>query len=192
MSRSARNLTGEYRRFQSDKADDCLCCVIFVSSSGPTLVILEPQMTSVTEIAISTSGIPPSARGVDGKNQKHLKLMRGLGWILAPGYAEDKNRRTVVEISKVDDKDVAMGTSFGFTSLIRERCSCRRYFLEDEPRPAAEHPSNVERFIVSSDGDVIATFERRKEVEAPGQPWLDRVGSSYQWILIEEALEREK
>jgi hypothetical protein len=65
---------------------------------------------------------PPSTRGFEGKNQRQLKLVRGLEWILAPGYAEEKGRRTVVEISKMDDKDEGMGTLFGITSFRQERC----------------------------------------------------------------------
>jgi hypothetical protein len=75
------------------------------------LVILEPQVTSGTEIAIPTSVNPPSTRGSEGKNQRQLKLVRGLEWILVPGYAEEKGGRTVVEISKVNEKDDGMGTS---------------------------------------------------------------------------------
>jgi hypothetical protein len=68
----------------------------------------------------------------------------------------------------------------------------RLHFAEDDLPSADKLPSDVERFILTDGGNVIATFERREVAEAPGKPWLDRVGSSYEWIPIEEPLTRKE
>lgn len=110
VSRSARDLPGEHpETLHGAKLTVSPVSPFPTIRETPTLVILEPQLSSRTEIPVVQPTVSLPTRVVDRKNQRHLKLVRGLEWILAPGYADEEGGRTIMEITKAIGKDDDMG-----------------------------------------------------------------------------------
>ncbi|GHJ88135.1 hypothetical protein NliqN6_4537 [Naganishia liquefaciens] len=145
----------EYLSLLASLRQACEQISIQSESATPTLIILEPHLSSCTEIRIAQPMTSLTIRPVDRKNQRYMKILRGLEWILAPGYADHEKRRTVLEITKTDEEDDD---------------------IEGRSSP------NYERYTISSGAQCIAAFERREEDRASGRPWLDKVASHYEWI----------
>lgn len=148
-----------------------------VFSPTPTLIILEPHLSSRTEIPIALPTTTLASGGLNRKNQRYLKVVRGLEWILAPGYAEKEERRTVVEIVMENDEEGNIGKlcpCFGLSTTGAND----QAFVKD-----GHLPSNG-RYLISSGDHVIASFERREEDRASGKPWLDRVASRHAWVPL--------
>lgn len=45
--------------------------------------------------------------------------------------------------------------------------------------------ADIERYTISSDDKIIASFQRTNEETAPGKPWLDRTASVYEWVPMQ-------
>ncbi|KAI5451033.1 hypothetical protein NCC49_002522 [Naganishia albida] len=123
----------------------------------PRLVVLEPEITATSELALPQTGVSNAATGPggSGRQERRLSAVRALEWILAPGYRDAGKEHTVLEIVEVE---------------------------EDHQEPAQTPPLARQFAIRTVQGPTVVAFEQRQEARASGKPWLDRIATGFRWL----------
>lgn len=62
-------------------------------------------MTATSELALPQTGVSNAATGPggSGRQERRLRAVRALEWILAPGYRDAGKEHTVLEIVEVEE-----------------------------------------------------------------------------------------